>query len=170
MFAPLTMIYSDFLASGPGIMGTQNLAIIPGTSTPVAINAVNSGTSGSNANPNSPCNLSYSNYYVDNTNGTTIQYDGFTTVLTAFAIAIPCQTYHLKIVVADAGDADYDSGVFLQAGSLSSRPNVYAGIDVWYCTGATHQLGIPPAQGWTYSWSPTTNISNPGISLTLQLI
>jgi gliding motility-associated-like protein len=159
--------YNDlfgFFISGPGIMGTQNLAIIPGTSTPVAINAVNSGTSGSNANPNSPCNLSYSNYYVDNTNGTTIQYDGFTTVLTAFAIVIPCQTYHLKIVVADAGDADYDSGVFLQAGSLSSRPNVYAGIDVWYCTGATHQLGIPPAQGWTYSWSPTTNISNPNIS------
>jgi len=159
--------YNDlfgFFISGPGITGTQNLAIIPGTSTPVAINAVNSGTSGTNANPNTPCNLSYSNFYVDNTNGTTIQYDGFTTVLTALAIVVPCQTYHLKIVVTDAGDADYDSGVFLEAGSLSSTPKVSAGIDASYCSGATHQLGIQPTQGWTYSWSPTTNISNPNIS------
>jgi|GEM_PF-1625954 gliding motility-associated-like protein len=159
--------YNDlfgFFISGPGIAGTQNLAIIPGTSTPVAINAVNSGTSGANSNPGTPCNLSYSNFYVDNSNGTTIQYDGFTTVLTALAIVVPCQTYHLKIVVTDAGDADYDSGVFLQAGSLSSTPKVNAGIDASYCTGATHHLGIPPAQGWTYSWSPTTNISNPNIS------
>lgn len=159
--------YNDlfgFFISGPGITGAQNIAIIPGTNTPVAINSVNSGASGANANPNTPCNLSYSNYYVDNTNGTTIQYDGFTTVLTATAIVVPCQTYHLKIVIADAGDADYDSGVFLEAGSLSSTPTAYAGPDGLFCSGQVHQLGILPTTGWNYSWTPTAGISNPLIS------
>ena len=31
---------------------------------------------------------------------------------------IPCQTYTLKLIIADAGDGVYDSGVFLQANSL----------------------------------------------------
>jgi hypothetical protein len=34
---------------------------------------------------------------------------------------LPCQTYHLKLVIADVGDGLFDSGVFLQAKSLSSN-------------------------------------------------
>lgn len=159
--------YNDifgFFISGPGITSTQNIAIIPGTNIPVAINAVNSGNPGANANPNSPCNLSYPNYYVDNSNGIDLQYDGFTTLLTAMAVVIPCQTYHLKIVIADAGDSDYDSGVFLEAGSLSTKPIVYAGADGLFCSGSFHPLGMAATNGWNYSWSPTTGIDNPLIS------
>ncbi len=156
--------YNDlfgFFISGPGIIGVQNIAIIPGTNIPVAINAVNSGTPGSNSNPNSPCNLSYPNFYVDNTGGTSIQYDGFTTLLTAIALVTPCQVYHLKIVITDAGDADYDSGVFLEAGGLSSTPIAYGGSDGLFCSGTVHQLGMLPVSGWNYSWSPSTGIDNP---------
>ena len=32
----------------------------------------------------------------------------------------PCQTYHLKLGVADVGDGVLDSGVFLKQGSLTS--------------------------------------------------
>lgn len=77
---------------------------------------------------------------------------------------MPTTTYHLKIVIADAGDADYDSGVFLEAGSLSSTPLVNAGVDASFCSGTIYQLGIPPAAGWSYTWSPSTNLSNPTIS------
>jgi len=99
--------------SGPGITGQQNIALIPGTPTPVTINNVN--------------NVSNSAYYVDNGSGTpvdpesTVQYDGFTVVLTASATVIPCQTYHLKIAVADALDTALDSGVFIEEGSLSTN-------------------------------------------------
>lgn len=97
-----------FFISGPGITGNPNIALIPGTSTPVTINNVNLIT-----------NLSY---YVDNETpmGLTVQYDGFTTVLEAEITVIPCEMYHIKIAVADAGDAAYDSGVFLEAGSFES--------------------------------------------------
>lgn len=107
--------------SGPGINGPYskkaiNIALVPGTSTPVAINSVN--------------DLLNSAYYVNNGTGKTapqdtspyyIQYDGFTTVLTAIAAVQKCQTYHIKIAVADAGDFMMDSGVFIESGSLKSN-------------------------------------------------
>ena len=108
--------YNDafgFFISGPGISGdfsnnSDNIARIPLTNPPVyvTINNVNGG--------------SYPQYYVNNEGGQTIEYDGFTTVLTAVADVIPCETYHIKLAIGDAGDGDYDSGVFLKANSFSS--------------------------------------------------
>ena len=161
--------YNDlfgFFISGPGITGTQNIAIILGTTTPVAINTVNNGTPGLYADPTIPCSNTYPAYYVDNTNGTTIEYDGFTTVLTALAVITPCQTYHLKIVIADAGDPQYDSGVFLEEGSMSATPVVYAGPDASFCSSAIVPVGNAAVSGWTYSWSPATGVANPNSSNT----
>ncbi|MFM1874574.1 MAG: hypothetical protein RL266_311, partial [Bacteroidota bacterium] len=117
--------YNDvfgFFISGPGISGpyiggAANIALIPGTSTPVAINNVNNGYS-QNEPANGPCDNCA--YYVDNSSGSAVQYDGYTTVLTAQAIVTPCQTYHIRLAIADAGDHIYDSGVFLEAGSFTS--------------------------------------------------
>ena len=113
-----------FFISGPGIAGpysngAKNIAIIPGTTTPVTINDVNNGTNDCLlGGPLGPC--SNCTYYVDNCNGTSVQYDGFTTVLEAKATVVPCQTYHIKLAVADGGDGVWDSGVFLEANSFSS--------------------------------------------------
>ena len=96
-----------------------NIAIIPGTdSMPVSINTVNGGSAGSSGG--TPCVLTNSAYYVSNTQQS-IQYDGFTTVLTAKAAVIPCTPYHLVMAIADVGDQVWDSGVFLEANSLSSN-------------------------------------------------
>jgi gliding motility-associated-like protein len=113
-----------FFISGPGIAGpysngAENIAIIPGTSTPVTINDVNNGDNDCfSGGPTGPC--SNCAYYVNNCTGNTVQYDGFTTVLEAKATVIPCQTYHIKLAVADGGDGVWDSGVFLEANSFSS--------------------------------------------------
>lgn len=95
-----------FYISGPGITGWKNIALIPNTNTPVAINNVNNG--------------SYWQYFNDNSTGTTnIEYDGFTAVLTAKEDSlIPCNIYTLKLAIADAGDGAYDAAVFLQENSL----------------------------------------------------
>ncbi|MCE2495974.1 MAG: choice-of-anchor L domain-containing protein [Flavobacteriales bacterium] len=100
-----------FFISGPNPAGgnyvDQNIALIPGTTVPVTIDNVNIGS-----NPQ---------YYIDNTGGTSVQYDGFTTPLTALAPVICSQPYHIKIAIADAGDFSYDSGVFMEAASFSSN-------------------------------------------------
>ncbi|MBI1287391.1 MAG: T9SS type B sorting domain-containing protein [Flavobacteriales bacterium] len=97
-----------FFISGPTITGEQNIALIPGTSTPVTIDNVN-------ANSNSQ-------YYISNENppGTSVEYNGFTSVFTATAIVTACQQYHIRLVIADGGNGEYDSAVFLEARSFSS--------------------------------------------------
>jgi gliding motility-associated-like protein len=115
-----------FFISGPGITGNPSIALVPGTNIPVAINSVNMAPNGT-GNPIGTCNAMgpgspFGIYYVDNEGlgGANICYDGYTTVLTAIAGVIPCDTYHLKLAIADGGDQSYDSGVFLRAGSLNS--------------------------------------------------
>lgn len=103
-----------FFISGPGITGQQNIAVIPGTATPVAINTVNNiGGPGSTT-----CITTNQSFYVDNTGGLTVQYDGFTIPLLAKTAVMPCSTYHLKLAIADAGDGSLDSGVFLEEGGI----------------------------------------------------
>jgi len=110
-----------FFISGPGIPGgTQNIAVLPNGGGVVAIDNIHpsgvnvSGVSYPPVNPQ---------YYVDNTNGPTIQYDGFTKKLTAYAV-VQCNTvYHLKMAIADVGDGVWDSGIFLEANSfIGSSP------------------------------------------------
>ena len=123
--------YNDafaFLLTGPGITGTANIALIPGTNKLVSISSVNGGVLGQSIySPSTTytyCNLSYTNFYVDNVTppGPTVQYDGFTNVFTAKSKVIPCQIYHIKMAIADGGnDNTWDSGVFLEAGSFNTH-------------------------------------------------
>ena len=48
------------------------------------------------------------------------QYDGFTQVFAAEFHVTPYEKYHLKIAIGDTGDAAFDSGVFLEEGSLTA--------------------------------------------------
>ncbi len=108
-----------FLISGPGYTTPFNMATIPGTSYPICVNSTTGVSSGGPCNsygPESP----YSQYYVDNINGPVLSYSGFTTIFTAIASVTPCDTYHLKLAIADGTDWSLDSGVFLKAGSLNS--------------------------------------------------
>lgn len=132
--------YNDvfaFFISGPGITGTANIATVPGTTTPVAINNVNANTN--------------SQYFVDNDNGKTVEYNGFTTPLTASIKVVPCQTYHLKMAIADVMDGRYDSGVFIEAGSIDCpTPDIIA--PPVCANAASVDLCAPP--GYNYQWPP----------------
>lgn len=113
-----------FYLTGPLVTGSANLALIPGTNIPVSINTTTDTSLNNPGNitlcsqfgPGSP----FGQYYADNSTGTSIVYYGLTTVLTARAEVIPCQTYHIKLAIADGGDPVYDSGVFLQENSFRS--------------------------------------------------
>lgn len=94
----------------------QNIALIPGTPTPVTINNVNSGAN--------------SQYYSDNSGGSNLEYDGKTTVLTASITVVPCRLYHMKMIVTDVADGLFDSSVFLESGSFTS-PSI-SGFDITF--------------------------------------
>ncbi|MCD6067521.1 MAG: hypothetical protein K0S33_2347 [Bacteroidetes bacterium] len=122
--------YNDifgFFISGPNPAGgnyvNRNIALIPNTGLPVAINTINSGNIGSNGSFGGCTSLSYSNLYVSNGSGV-LQYDAYTRKLPAKA-AVRCgYTYHFKIAIADVGDGIYDSGVFIESNSFVSSNNI----------------------------------------------
>ena len=108
-----------FFISQPGIPGAQNIALLP-NGAPVAIDNVH--PAGSNINGDSYPAANFEFYVHNPPNAPFIQYDGFTTKLTAKA-AVQCNTvYHLKLAIADVGDGIYDSGIFLEAGSFNASP------------------------------------------------
>lgn len=148
-----------FLISGPGITGDpnlgnqENIAIIPGTNSEVSIN---------NVNPTN--NWEYYRYNgvlgdFSPQLGNSIEYDGFTSdylgkkkSLTARRNVEPCNTYHLKLVVADVGDNFFDSGVFISevsGGQPSMAVTFYNGLDylVEECTVVPDEvtLSLPAA-------------------------
>lgn len=117
-----------FFISGPGISATLpgvNMALVPGTTVPVAVNSINNGVPGPGLSI-ATCNSMgagspFTSYYIDNTGGTQVSYRGYTSVLTAKHHVNPCDTYRIKMVIADASNYLYDSGVFIEAGSLKTN-------------------------------------------------
>ena len=108
--------FAFFLSGGPTNMPPTNIALVPGQVIPVTINNVNQ--------------LLNSQYFNNNTGGMLLQYDGYTVPLDAVAQVVPCQSYHIKLVVADVGDRNYDSAVFLKFGSFSSGSGVTVSSNV----------------------------------------
>ena len=145
--------YNDvfaFFVTGPNPSGgnysNYNIAKIPGTNLPVSVNSVNIGTPGGSYNASGCTSLSYANYYVDNASvaGTDIAFNGFTKPLTAWCHVIPCQTYHIKLAVADGYNGLYDSGVFLEANSFIS--NTYH-VNTYYLNSSSNSAIEGCAQG-----------------------
>lgn len=115
-----------FFVSGPGIDGPYqdngiNVALVPGTNTPITAISIN--------------NFINPQYFVNNTlaNGMDagcafgtpvapnfIEFDGYTLPLQATFDVIPCQTYHIKLAITDTTDDALDSAVFLKANSFSA--------------------------------------------------
>ncbi|REH52377.1 gliding motility-associated-like protein [Tenacibaculum gallaicum] len=132
---------TDPLGVDPTIPNTApgaNLAQVPSTANPVAINNINAGFRGSSGGvgdyPGITPDLSQGALYINNghvldndTNpnnagpvnnnpGTTpigVEFNGITRKLTANINLTPGITYHMKIAIADVFDSSYDSGVFI---------------------------------------------------------
>jgi hypothetical protein len=100
-----------------------NCALVPGGSEPVSINTINNGNDqeGGDTTPHHP------ELFRDNVRPAPSifsQMDGLTSMLTCNATVTPGQTSHMKLAIADASDAIFDSAVFIQANSLVSGTQV----------------------------------------------
>lgn len=114
-----------FLITGPGFPTPTNIALVPGTTAAVSINSINDGIPGPSGDI-AECiatgtGAPFTQYYASNMGGTVITYNGRTVVLTAKAKVQPCNVYHIKLAIADGDDNILDSGVFIEAGSFSSK-------------------------------------------------
>ncbi|MCP4521891.1 MAG: hypothetical protein GY827_09430 [Cytophagales bacterium] len=100
---------------------TRNLAVVPNTNQIVSVGSINQNNN--------------SQYYISNNQlsalpgGLRFEYDGYTIPLTATTQVIPCETYRMKLIIADFQDAIYDSGVLIEAGSLVSTSTALAEVE-----------------------------------------
>ncbi len=178
-----------FFISGPGIVGDplmnnqENMATLPfdGT-TPVQINSVNNQTNWEYYRQNN--NIGGFNDTYSNLSGQSIVYDGLTSdsmgvkkTLTAQRNVTPCNTYHLKLAIADRGDTAFDSGVFvseISAGLPEITVNFQNGIDYLLegCTTIEEQLIIGLTDALDDTLSFHVNISGTatqGLDYTLNV-
>ncbi|HEY8404828.1 MAG TPA: choice-of-anchor L domain-containing protein, partial [Flavobacteriales bacterium] len=169
--------YNDvfaFLVSGPGISGpftngAANFALLP-DGTPVSIGTVNSGTPGASYSPSGCASLSNSAYYINNPTGNSyIQADGITSQLKVKGVVVPCETYHVKCVLADTYDEKYDSWVWLQGFEalgqmVTITPNITGQQLVEGCNTVEYKasrvgdLSVPVTVNLTYSGTATSGV------------
>ena len=86
----------------------QNIALVPGTTQPVAVNTIN--------------HIQNNALYNDNPAGSgffATSFDGFTTELTAAAVVDAGVSHHIRLAIADTSDSILDSAVFIAQGGIS---------------------------------------------------
>jgi len=125
-------------AQGGGSYNNLNLAALPG-GVIVSVNSINSQTNSqyytSNLDPGQPGGQG--SCAGDNASSAAapndIQFDGFTVELqTRELFVIPCETYTIKLAIADGGDANVNSAVFIKEGSFFAGSSTSVEIDVDY--------------------------------------
>lgn len=154
--------YNDvfgFFVNGNNV--ADNVALIPGTSIPVAINNVNGGGPIYGTNPSNPAY--YRNNDLDDGGGSiNTEMDGLTTVLTVAAKVNPNVQNHIKLAIADAGDSVLDSNVFIKAGSFSAQPLTLQPLTATNSVGATHTV--------TATYTPPAGVAPSGKAVNFEII
>ena len=148
-----------------------NIAVLPNTTTPV---------SSANVRPQIPsfngsngvkrgCSAKNENYFNGyNTDSSPINYSAQTKVLNAQSPVIAGKTYHIKLVIADHLNVDYDSAVFIEAGSFS--PKIDLGLEQTVCFGEKSVIdtGLNNS-AYTYKWFKNgTELPETNASITVE--
>lgn len=121
---PEMIDYADVMAI---FINGINIALIPGTPTPVSIGTINHLINSNLYVDNSPANNNYSAPY---TAPYDLQADGFTRAIKALADVTPGTTNHVKIAIADLGDNVYDSWLLLKEDSFYSAADLQVTLTV----------------------------------------
>ncbi len=127
-----SIVYPEYWYYSPGGL---NIAMVPNTNLPVAINNLNQFINTA--------------YFVENDGGQTVEFDAFTTPLWAEVPVIPGETYNITIAIADAGDWSFDSGIFLSIESIGGDSLLPVNV-------AFDALVPPPGGGNTVNFENNT--------------
>ncbi len=128
---------------------STNLAVVPGTNTPVSVKNIrdqqyNSSCLSANANL-------FDRYNFTNPAGSPINMRGETKVLTASSTVIPNRTYRIKLAIGDYNDSNYDSAVFIKGGSFMTTMDL--GPDRTICQGEKITLKSDLVGNYNYVWT-----------------
>lgn len=135
-----------------------NLAVIPGTSTPVSVTTIRElqylpGGICSSTNPEF-----FDQYNAEAPLGAAINFIGQTIPMVASSPVVPNTTYHIKLVIADYSDTAFNSAVFLGGGTfdigeLEMGGNLLVSQGNALCAGETAVLDTElNADDYIFTW------------------
>ncbi len=125
-----------------------NLAVIPDTSIPVSVKTIKSSTYNNTCSSTNPSLFGV--YNVNNPASSVINMRGYTIKLSVASQIIPNHSYKLRMVVADYFSTNYDSAVFIEAGSFTT--NFDLGDDRVICAGDEFLLDTELDNTYTFQW------------------
>ncbi len=137
----------------------QNIALVPGTSTPVNTNTIHDEIYG-------VCPAANAQYF-DSYGNPDTNYNGRTTVLTASATIIPNVQYHIKLIIADQTDYESDSAVFIEGNSFKILD---LGDDITTCASSTTLNADIQNPLASYAWYRNGTLISGAINPTLNVI
>ena len=159
----------------------QNLAVLPNATITVSSTNVHpfippfSNSSGFSSPGCPPENDNYFAGYNGSTSA--INYSAQTVVMNAQSTVVAGKTYHIKLVIADDDNNEFDSAVFLEAGSFLPKidlgPDRLLTTNTAICFGESFTIDPKLPSNYTYQWyknnallpetTPTYNVTSPGI-------
>ncbi|MBC7642169.1 MAG: T9SS type B sorting domain-containing protein [Flavobacterium sp.] len=146
-----------FLLTNMNTGVTTNLAVVPNTNIPISVVTIR------DYNYNSSCPSSNQQFFGRfnggyNSNNAAINFNGQTKLLTAASTLTPNVPYHIKLVIADRLDPQFDSSIFIAANSLNIGqnalgPDLTIANSTGKCPNTTHllQTGISPTD-YSFTW------------------
>jgi gliding motility-associated-like protein len=120
----------------------QNIAVIPGTTTPVNTSTIHDEIVGFCDADNAQF---FEGYNIGDTN-----FNGRTTVMSALANITPNVQYQIKLIIADQTDRNFDSAVFIEGNSFTDSVNL--GEDISSCNASTTLDAETNNPDATYVW------------------
>jgi gliding motility-associated-like protein len=137
---------------------STNLAVIPGTSTPVSVTTIRNSIYNDPSSPNNSCasvNPGFFGIYNVGNPASTLNMRGQTVVMNASSSVVPNTPYRIRLVIGDYANSGFDSAVFIAAGSFTTTLDL--GEDQIICTGDTFQLDTNLDNTFTYTWFENGN-------------
>ncbi|MFI2742167.1 choice-of-anchor L domain-containing protein [Zhouia sp. PK063] len=131
----------------------QNLAVVPGTNIPITVREIRDNEYNTSCDSQHP--ELFGAYSTDASSP--INMKGYTKVMNASATIIPGHTYRIRLAIGDSNDSNFDSAVFLQAGSFTT--NINLGEDRTICDGTTDVIesGLDASE-YDITWSLNGNV------------
>jgi gliding motility-associated-like protein len=129
---------------------TINMAVIPGTTTPISVREIR------NNNNNLSCNSVNENlfgtYNVNNPSASTINMRGHTVVMNASAQVNPMHQYRIRLVIGDYNDSDFDSAVFIESSSFNTSIDLGEDQNICGDEDITLDTGITDTINYSFEW------------------
>jgi gliding motility-associated-like protein len=145
---------------------TTNLAVIPGTTNPISVRDIRDATY--NQTCNSENESLFSTYNVNDPLSSTLNMRGHTIVMNASSGVIPSRSYRLRLVIGDYNDSDFDSAIFIAAGSMEASLNLGEDLTVCGSEQVTLDTGIMNTANYSFEWrrdgNPIVGESNPSLT------